>query len=82
VTRHSDATAIRYFIYGEKDWRTADVVIPADQGVRIRAVPRPWLDAMLNKTPLPSDGHDGRIAVEMVLAAYEAAETGKRIQIK
>lgn len=81
VPRHSNAAAVRYFIYGEKDWRTTDVAIPTDQGVRIRAVPRPWLDAMLNNTPLPSDGNDGRTAVEMVLAAYEAAETGRRIKI-
>lgn len=77
--RHPDAPAIKYFIYGEKDWRVADVAIPPDHGARIRAVPRPWLDAMLNDTPLPSDGHDGRVAAEMVLAAYEASETGRRV---
>ena len=81
VPHPPDAPAIRYFIYGKKDWRMAELNIPPDQGARIRAVPRPWLDAMLNDTPLPADGNDGRVAAEMVLAAYQAAETGRRIRL-
>ncbi len=77
--RRPDAPAIRYFIYGESDWRIPDIAVPPEHGVRIRAVPRPWLDAMINDTPLPANGHDGRVAAEMVLAAYQAAETGQRV---
>ena len=77
--RRPDGPAIKYMIYGESDWRVPDVAIPPDHGVRIRAVPRPWLDAMLNDTPLPATGEDGRVAAEMVLGAYKAAETGMRV---
>ncbi len=79
VPRPPDAPAVKYFIYGESDWRVADAAIPADQGVRIRAVPRPWLDALIHELPLPASGEDGRKSVEMVLAAYESAEAGRRV---
>ena len=77
--RRPDGPAVKYFIYGESDWRVPNIPIPSDHGERIRAVPRPWLDAMLNDAPLPAEGQDGRVAVEMVLAAYESAATGQRI---
>jgi predicted dehydrogenase len=79
VPRNPDGPAIKYFIYGEKEWHVPEVEIPPDHGVRIRAVPRPWLDAMLNNTPLPATGEDGRIAAEMVLGAYQSAESGVRV---
>lgn len=77
--RKPDSPAIKYFIYGERDWRIPDISIPKDHGERIRAVPKPWLDAMLKNTPLPADGEDGRVAVEMVLGAYRASQTGTRV---
>ena len=77
--RRPDGPAIKYMVYGESDWRIPKVAIPPDHGVRIRAVPRPWLDAMLHDTPLPATGEDGRIAAEMVLGAYKAAKTGMRV---
>lgn len=79
--RQADAPAIRYMVYGEPDWRVPAIPVPRDHGERIRAVPRPWLDAMLHDAPLPADGNDGRVAAEMVLAAYEAAETGRRVTL-
>ena len=78
VPRPPDSPALKWFIYGEKDWRVEDIPIPPDQGHRIRAVPRPWVDAMLSGGPLPATAEDGRTALEMVLAAYHAAETGQR----
>lgn len=80
--RRPDGPAVKYFLYGEGDWRIPEIPIPPDHGERIRATPRPWLDAMLNDAPLPSTGEDGRVAVEMVLAAYEAAAAGKRVTLK
>ena len=80
VPRCPDGPAVKWFLYGESDWRVEDIPIPPDQGHRIRAVPRPWVDAMLNDAPLPATIQDGRVAAEMVFAAYEAAKTGTRVR--
>lgn len=80
--RIPDGPAVKYLVYGESNWRIPDVPIPADHGERIRAVPGPWLEAMIHDRPLPATGHDGRVAARMVLAAYESAATGTRIRIR
>ena len=40
-----------------------------------------FLAAMMGKTPLLIDGPEGRRAVELILAIYQAAETGKAVQL-
>ncbi|MBW7864660.1 MAG: Gfo/Idh/MocA family oxidoreductase [Candidatus Hydrogenedens sp.] len=79
VPRRPDGPALKWFIYGESDWHVEEIPIPPDQGHRIRAVPRPWVDAMLNDAPLPATAEDGRTALEMVLGAYKSAEEGRRV---
>lgn len=77
--RCPDGPAVKMFKYGEAAWRPLGVPIPADHGVRIRAVPRPWVDSLVNDTPPAVTGRDGRVSVEMVLGAYKSAEQGKRV---
>ncbi len=79
VPRCPDGPALKLFRYGAADWEVLDVPIPADQGVRIRNVPRPWIDSLLNETPPPASAEDGRVAVEMMLGAYRAAREGRRV---
>jgi predicted dehydrogenase len=67
------------FCYGAKDWEVLDVPIPPDQGARIRNVPRPWVDSLLNDTPPTATAQDGRVALELILGAYQSAREGRRI---
>ncbi|MCP4642284.1 MAG: gfo/Idh/MocA family oxidoreductase, partial [bacterium] len=79
VPRHPDAPAIRVFRHGAPDWEVPDIAIPSGHGDRIAGVARPWVDTLLNETPPAADAQDGRVALEMVLAAYKASEEGRRI---
>ena len=77
--RKPDGPAVKMFKYGESDWRDLGVPIPPDHGARIRAVPRPWVDSLIQETPPAVSGRDGKVSVAMVLGAYESAQTGRRV---
>jgi len=76
-----DGHALKLFRYDTRAWQTFDIPKQASQGDRIAAVPRPWVDNLLNGTPPAATGKDGRIALELVLAAYESAKEGRRIAL-
>lgn len=79
VPRSPGAPALKMFRYGAADWDVFDIPVPPDHGCRIRAVPRPWVDSLLEETPPAASAHDGRVAVEMILGAYRAAREGRRV---
>lgn len=64
----------------EKGWQDLGVPVPAGQGDRIAGVARPFIDALKKGEPMCS-ARDGRVSVEMCLAAYESAKTGRRVSI-
>lgn len=74
-----DGPMLKMFRYGAPDWEVFDIPVPPDHGARIRAVPRPWIDSLVQETPPAATAQDGRVAVEMILAAYQAAKDGRRI---
>ena len=76
----SHGPALNLFSYETNQWTPLDIPIPASQADRIRNVPRPWLDSLLNDAPPPANADDGRIALEMVLGAYQSAKEGVRIK--
>ncbi|HEV2472688.1 MAG TPA: gfo/Idh/MocA family oxidoreductase, partial [Chthonomonadales bacterium] len=55
-----------------------DVPIPAGQGERIAGVARPFIDSLKSGATMCS-AEEGRLSVQLCLAAYEAAERGCRI---
>ncbi|MHB0874443.1 MAG: Gfo/Idh/MocA family protein [Anaerolineae bacterium] len=59
-------------------WQDQGLAVPAGQGDRIAGVARPFIDALRAGTPMCTAG-EGRMSVEMCLAAYRAAETGRRV---
>jgi predicted dehydrogenase len=69
---------LRLYQKGMDEWQTFDFpVVP--HHTRISAVPRPLIDYLKGQgTPLAT-ADEGRVAIEMVLSAYESAKTGKRI---
>jgi predicted dehydrogenase len=77
--RLPDGPAVKMFKYGEAQWRDLGVPIPPNHGVRIQAVPRPWVDSLKNGTPPTVTGRDGRVSVAMVLGAYQSAHEGRRV---
>lgn len=73
------ASALKLFRKSTGAWETFDHPLPASHGERIAAVPRPWLDSLRNGTPSTVTARDGKVSVEMCLAAYESAREGRRI---
>ena len=63
-----------------KGWQDQGVPLPSGHGERIAAVARGFLDALRAGNPTAS-ARDGRAAVSMVLAAYEAAASGRRVEV-
>lgn len=82
VPRCPDGPALKMFRYGASDWEDLGIPIPSDHGERIRAVPRPWVDSLINGTPPAAIGQDGRVACEMILGAYQSAREGRRVTFK
>jgi len=79
VPRCPDGPALKVFHRDTNAWEVFDVPVPPSHAERLRAVPRPWIDSLLHGTPPPASAYDGRVALEMVLGAYRAAEEGRRI---
>ncbi len=70
---------LRLYRKGNADWETFDFpVVP--HHTRISAVPRPLINYLLGQGEPLATAEDGRVAVEMVLGAYQSAQSGTRIQ--
>lgn len=79
--RPPHAIGVKLFQSDKADlgWQDQGLPIPASHGERIAGVARPFIDALKAGQPM-CPAREGRISVEMVLAAYEAAATGRRIE--
>jgi len=77
-----DAVAIKLFQHDKADlgWQPIRIPIPASQGERIAAVPRPFIDCLKQGTAPNATAEDGRVSVEMMLGAYRAAKEGRRVR--
>jgi len=64
---------------GEKEWTFFDLPIPKSQGDRLAAIPRPFINYLRGLTEQTISAEEGRVGVEMVLAAYQSARDGRRI---
>lgn len=73
--------ALKVFHYETRAWEAFDIPKPSSQGERIAAVPRPWVDSLVNDSAPAATGEDGRVALELVLAAYRSAGEGRRIAL-
>lgn len=61
-------------------WQDQGLPVPGGHGERIMGVARPFVDALKAGRPMCT-AREGRVSVEMVLAAYESAETGRRVAL-
>jgi predicted dehydrogenase len=64
----------------ELGWQDQGLPVPGGHGERIMGVARPFVDALKAGKPMCT-AQEGRVSVEMVLAAYEASETGRRVTL-
>ena len=77
--RPAGVSPLRYINQGDSVWTEFDLPIPKSQGDRIAAVPRPFIDYIKGESEENVSAEEGRKSVEMVLAAYESASSGKRV---
>ncbi|MEZ4660953.1 MAG: Gfo/Idh/MocA family oxidoreductase [Caldilineaceae bacterium] len=73
------ATLLKMRTRQQPEWRDLGLPIPESHGVRIAAIPKPFIECLKHDAEPPVTAHDGRVAVEMVLKAYQSAREGRRI---
>ena len=64
----------------ELGWQDQGLPVPSSHGERIAGVARPFINAFKLGVPMCSAA-DGRVSVEMCLACYDSAETGRRVML-
>lgn len=79
LPRAPDVPALKIYRAGAADWEAFDFPNDTSQGARIRAVPRRVVDYLHGKSGPIASAADGRVCIEMILGAYEAARTGRRV---
>jgi len=79
--RPPNAIPLKYIQKGDDHWTELAMDIPKNQGERIANIPRPFIDYIRGLSDERVSPEEGRVSVEMVLAAYASAKTGKRIKI-
>jgi predicted dehydrogenase len=79
LPRPADSAALKIFREGAADWEVFDFPNHTPQGARIRAVPRQVVDFLHGRRGPIATVADGRVCIEMILGAYEAARSGRRV---
>jgi len=80
LPRPPDAAALKIYRAGAADWEMFDFPNNTPQGARIRAVPRRVVDFLHGRVGPIATAADGRVCIDMILGAYEAARTGNRVR--
>jgi len=76
------ALGLGYLLAGEGDWTPVDIPTPPSHGYRIHAVARPAVEFFLGKREPIATAEEGRTNVQMLLAAYQSASEGRRVEIE
>ncbi|NQT92739.1 MAG: Gfo/Idh/MocA family oxidoreductase [Lentisphaerae bacterium] len=77
--RAAGAIPLRMIRQGDAEWTEFPLPIPASQGDRIAAVPRPFIDYVRGLSQEWISAEEGRKSVEMVLGVYKSAIEGRRV---
>ena len=81
LPRPEGVAPLRMIRQGESNWEAFDLPVPASQGERIAAVPRPFIDYVRGLSDEHVSAEEGRKSVEMILGAYRSAREGRRIAL-
>lgn len=77
--RPAGAAPLRLIRLGDKAWTEFHLPIPGNQGERLAAVPRPFVNYVRGLTDQTISAEEGRKSVEMVLGAYLSNREGRRV---
>ena len=77
----ANAIPLRLIRKGETAWTKFPIPLPQNHAERLAAIPRPFVDYVLGRTEQTISAEEGRVAIEMVLAAYQSAKQGCRINL-
>lgn len=80
LPRPPGAVALKIFRAGAKDWEVFDLPADTPHGNRIRGLARPLVDFLHGRRGPVATAEDGRVCIEMILAAYESARNGRRVK--
>ena len=76
----TDGVALKVYRAGDDDWQRHDFPL-APQRSRIQAVPRPAIDYLRGIAPPIATAEEGKVCIEMILAAYQSAREGRRVYL-
>jgi predicted dehydrogenase len=79
LPRPAGSAPLKIYRAGAVDWEVLDVPNDTPQGARIRAVPRQLVDFLHGRRGPLATAAEGRVCIEMILGAYEAARSGRRV---
>jgi predicted dehydrogenase len=80
LPRPPGAAALKLYRKGAPAWERLDLPADTPHAARIRAVPRPLVDYLLGRHGPLATAEEGRMGVEMILGAYQAAREGRRVR--
>ncbi len=81
LPRLPGAVALKIYRAGTTDWEPFPFPADTPHHQRIRAVARPLIDYLEGQGPPLATAEDGKVCIEMVLAAYQSAYEGRRINL-
>ncbi len=79
VPRPESDQPLKLFRADEGHWSEFAIPLPKGHGERIAAVARPSIDYLTGESDEHVSAEEGRVSVEMILAAYRSATEGRRI---
>ncbi|GHO96407.1 oxidoreductase [Reticulibacter mediterranei] len=79
LPRPTGATALKIYRTGAQEWESFNFPADTPHGSRIRAVPRPLIEYLQGRADPLATAEDGRVCIEMILGAYQAAREGRRV---
>ena len=80
LPRPQGAVALKIYRAGSPAWEQFDFPADTPHRARIQAVARPLIDYLQGRAAPLATAEDGRVCIEMILGAYQAAREGRRVR--
>ena len=81
VPRPAGGAQLKWFVTGDSAWTMSDIPDIPNQGVRIGGLAKPLAEFLQGQRPPIATAEEGRDVLGMVLACYDSAREGKRINL-
>jgi predicted dehydrogenase len=80
-SRPKDAVGLKWALRGDKEWTDSGIPTPAAHGERIKGLAEPLAEFLHGRRPPIATAAEGRDVLRLILASYESAETGRRVNL-